>query len=165
MKKLLNNIWAVAGLAALGSLLVVARLVLPLLGGNDDPLDYSDEEDDWLVDETELEVERMALTSVDASEITWIVAPYRDPFAKQQTLKQTDLHSVQEQLAKTTRHQPRLDALVSGSYAKLAVIDGQIVAEGDQVSGYRVAQIGSSNVRLRDPLTEQITDIAVTDHD
>ena len=165
MKKLLNNVWAVAAMAALGGLLVVARLIAPLLSGDEDFSDYADHEDDWLLDETELEVERLALKSVDASEIAWIVAPSRDPFAKQQTLKQADLHSVQKQIGTTARRRPRLDALVSGTYSKLAVIDGRIVAEGDQVSGYRVAQIGSSNVRLRDQLTDEIAHIAVADHD
>ncbi len=147
MKKFLNSVWGVALLCVIGAGLVVWRVVLPLVDAAGDAQFASmDEEDDWLEEAGDLEAVRHTLTAIDVADVRWNATPSRDPFAVQHDIDPRDLDRVQTKL--TVAPRPSLDALVSGSSSKLAIIDGEVVSEGDRVAGYRVASIELGGVRL-----------------
>lgn len=149
MKRFLNSVWGIAVLCVIGIGLITWRVVLPLVGTTGDMGFASmDEEDDWLEEVEDIEAVRHTLTAIDVKSLKWNAAPARDPFAVQRDIDPAELTAVQTQL--TTIRRPSLDALVSGSSSKLAIIDGELVGEGDRIGGYRVASIGVGGVRLLD---------------
>jgi len=152
MKKLLNSVWGIAGLCIIGAVLIGWRIVIPVMQSNNSEFVDEDagfgEEDDWLEAETSIEAVRHTLTAVDASTVNWNPAPLRDPFAVQRAINKTDIELLQTQQAKDASYRPTLNALVSGSHSKLAIIDGKVVVKGDRVANYLVTSIGTQGVGL-----------------
>lgn len=149
----LSNRWVVASLLALASGLVYWNVAPYLFPPGTDLTNYDlDIVDDWMT-ETEREIDevRFDLRTVSASSITWDESPVRDPFKAVpnqgiDTVSKIVLATREENSATTS---PRLDALVAGTDSRLAVIDGQILGEGDRWAGYRVQSITAAGVVLK----------------
>jgi hypothetical protein len=168
IRKLFNNRAFIIGLAVCSGLLMVRTVAAPFFAEPDyrnvEAPSFEREEDGM----AELEVVATvpsgdrsvagkgasddtiwrAEQSVLSGQLTWNGAPARDPFS-----------GVREQPAVTgTRAAgasppvvvgvPRLDALVAGPDSLFAVLNDQIVREGDLIAGYEVTRIAPDGVRV-----------------
>jgi hypothetical protein len=162
IRRLFNNRAFIIGLAVCSGLLMVRSIAAPFL---DEP-DFSDvqspEFDPQREARVELEIVAADSTSIDpeaeeegalwraeqsvlSGQLTWNSRPRRDPFRG----VTTDVVQVQEVAPGSISDGiPRLDALVAGPESVFAVLNDQIVREGDLLEGYEVTRISPDGVRI-----------------
>ncbi len=166
IRKLFNNRVFILSLAICSGLLMLRSIAAPFF----DMPDYSGVEDpEFYLEEdvpTELEVvatDRFGtgtdVTSLDddtiwraeqsvlSGQLTWNSAPARDPFSGIGSVS-VAVDSAPASGMPVVVGIPRLDALVAGPKSLLAVLNDQIVREGDLIGGYEVTRISPSGVRL-----------------
>ena len=161
IRRLFNNKAFVIGLAACAGLYMVYSITAPML---DEP-DFSDvEAPAFDPDDTQAELEVVATAaepqkpaeevwragqSVLSGQLTWNGRPNRDPFAGLRVASPVSAGSEPaEPRAVAIICVPRLDALVAGPNSLFAVLNDQIVREGDLISGYQVTRISPDGVRV-----------------
>jgi hypothetical protein len=161
IRKLFNNRAFIIGLAICSGLLMVRSLAAPFL---DEP-DFADVEAPVFDPDgealAELEVVATDKTapaaeetiwradqSVLSGQLTWNEAPQRDPFASPGKSPDAKVSIETTASLPTVVGMPRLDALVAGPDSLFAVLNDQIVREGDLVGGYEVTRIASDGVRI-----------------
>ena len=159
IRKLFNNRAFIIGLAVCSGLLMLHSVATPFL----DQPDFADVEapvfdpDAEAMGELEVvaadapePVPETAIWRADQSvlsgQLTWNEAPRRDPFAG--SSKSVAVAVSSDVSRPTPAGIPRLDALVAGPDSLLAVLNDQIVREGDLIDGYQVTRIATDGVRI-----------------
>lgn len=92
-------------------------------------------------------VEVLPDTKIDVQNIQWILTPTRNPFKKVAKKDATRTNTV-ENVAPQPEQQFKLSGIVVEKTKKFAVINNQILSEGDTISGYRVITIEQDYVVL-----------------
>ena len=167
IRKLFNNRAFIIGLAVCSGLLMIHSIAAPFMDGPD----FSEMEappfDPEYEAPTELEIVAAmegatgiddgvneedpvwrAEQSVLSGQLTWNSAPHRDPFSngRAEPVRVSEIGSVPtEPMADGV---PRLDALVAGPNSLFAVLNDQIVREGDLLGGYQITRIAPHGVRI-----------------
>ena len=161
IRKLFNNRAFIIGLAVCSGLLMVRSVATPFL---DEP-DFADVEapvfdpDAEAIGELEVVATEEPAAAAEAAiwradqsvlsgQLTWNEAPHRDPFASDGDAPVTTAGITATVSRPTVVGIPRLDALVAGPDSLLAVLNDQIVREGDLVGGYEVTRIARDGVRI-----------------
>ena len=165
MKDLFNNRWFIAALAAGSVALVVQSVAVPLMR---EP-EFADAEpivEDYLVpqsgesvtfagnaiqtDAARRPAPQRSGESVLIHRLTWNDTPHRDPFSSRPAKTQSVQATVDTAIPTTPRNYapPRLDALVAGTSSRFAVLDDQVVSEGDRIGEFRVTRIAKDGVRV-----------------
>ena len=86
--------------------------------------------------------------AVQIGRLSWQADPARDPFAPSGVLPAQGKDGLQVPRTNPLPSVPRLNALVAGPRSLLAVLDDQIVREGEHIRGYRVSTISRRGVRI-----------------
>lgn len=154
MKNLLNNRWFIV-IISIGAILLLAHsLILPFI---DKPV-YTDEAevDDWMGSGQTTASDTSSsgsLKAVSTGKLLWNNRPQKDPFNTYSSLNRQDLQTMQNQANAVTDDisytQPVLDALVAGKISRFAVVNGTIVEEGDQITGFKIHRIEQDGVWLQ----------------
>ncbi len=146
MKALFNNAWFIIGLGVFGLIFSARSLLAPLIGSgeNFDDVDVTDWQSEPSVTEESI-IGNTALVAVDTSQLFWNPHPRRDPFSPNIYIKKQELSQLKGQantkLGDISFRRPELSAVVAGETSRFAVLDGQIVKEGDYISGYQIKGI------------------------
>lgn len=186
MKKLLKNKIAVGVLAIVAICFVYVRVVSPILdmtreqsnmaSSDHDPFDDPDSafEDGDIVgysagSKGSLESE---LGNISIRNIRWNDQPERDPFAPKSVIEETQRNAVSEMLQKPVAMVgnftnkvvlPRVSAVINAPSLKFAVMDGDIVEEGETHKRFRVQEIDTGKVYLSHVATKQVYEVTVTE--
>ena len=161
IRKLFNNRIFIVCLAVCSALLMLRSVATPFL---DEP-DFSDvvapafDPEEAAPAELEIvaasepttagseEIWRAEL-SVLSGQMTWNSEPRRDPFSGSSAPVVPVLPSASAPGVQVAVGIPRLDALVAGPDSLLAVLNDQVVREGDLIAGYEVTRIAPDGVRI-----------------
>lgn len=183
MKKLLKNNVVVGLLAVAAVYTVYARVVSPIMdmnqesarSGNTDFEDFNDLEDTEYDDGYAIEVARnseSARGKISIQSIHWNDQPTRDPFAPESAIKDTQRSAISDMLKNPVSHTrntiqkvalPRVSAVINAPSLKFAVIDGDILQEGDVHKRFHVNQIKTGKVYLSHSGNNQIYEVTVTE--
>ncbi len=163
VRKLFNNRIFIIGLAVCSGLLMVRSIAAPFL---DEP-DFADVEAPVFDPDAELGDEPDIVSAVTAEpapaaepedelwradqsvlsgQLTWDSHPRRDPFSGSSELLL--VRGDTEPMVAPAGGLPRLQALVAGPDSQFAVLNDQIVREGDLIAGYQVTRIATDGVRI-----------------
>ncbi|MEM1263551.1 MAG: hypothetical protein AAGH76_14205 [Pseudomonadota bacterium] len=174
MAKLLNNRWAVAGLAIAAAVFVYIRMVAPMLGA---PTIASNDDDGFFMEESDttgdsaIDGARIApadMKPVSTAGLRWNDAPERDPFAPKVVIETADLTAVQDKIgaepvSSATRptKTPLVTAIVKAADLQYAVIDGEIRRHGDRIGPWQVRRIERDAVVLASLLDQSTRTVRV----
>ncbi len=165
IRKLFNNRLFIIGLALCSGLLIVRSVATPFLStpdfGDVEAPEYFPEEDGPAVLEVVATVpagsqanstdeDRMwrAEQSVLSGRLTWNEVPRRDPFSGVSAASIASTVAAPSYQVPPQAEVPRLDALVAGPDSLFAVLNDQIVREGDLLGPYRIVRIAPDGVRI-----------------
>lgn len=175
IRKLFNNRAFIIGLAVCSALLMVHSLAAPFF---DEP-DFSDVAAPEFYPEQDAPAELEVVAADEASaaaageeaiwradqsvlsgQLTWNSRPRRDPFSVGQQ-EPVRVHAIGSAPAERPAHGiPRLDGLVAGPDSLFAVLNDQIVREGDLIGGYEVTRIEPDGVRIASRLESHWLSVA-----
>ena len=153
--KILNNRWSIV-LLSFFAIAMIVRSLMPYFSASQTLTEEIDEYD-WFGD-SEIQQESVVsvsrLESVVTEALFWNTEPKRDPFGDKTLFSSGDARLIQGQAnAKTgdiSKAELELSALVSGEISKIAVINGEIVREGDWIQLQRVNRIDKDSVLMSD---------------
>ena len=184
MAKFLNNKFAIAGLVVLAGTLLYFRVVLPFI----DFFFPEQFEDDLSLLETDYDSEnlyqnenvlgnigpnnldgqsQLKIAEIDFSNLRWNSEPARDPFNKEKTDTGINLEKVfivSRQFAadiSSNGGPPRVSAIVLMPNLKFAVIEGEVLKEGDSYGNFVLHSIEEDAVFLTQQTNRSIHRVAV----
>ncbi|MEN7344012.1 MAG: hypothetical protein AAAFM81_13760 [Pseudomonadota bacterium] len=169
MNKLMNSHIGIGVLVAIALLFVYRNIVSPLMHENAQQgvAVIEDDVDDWhdgsVLDEPNSQ-QSLQIASVrydaghfNATDLHWNEHPDRDPFKPRATLDVGDVASIVNKVKESSVDRvgrairlPSVSAIVKGETINFAVIDDQIVTEGDRIADFRVEQLARASVTLRE---------------
>lgn len=159
MNKSSNRQWIVVGLALGAVFMVYQNVVKPLYGNS--PLDVSESvaapadtlSEGLLISNDRVNSAEPALGAarvVNKATLNHTFDESRDPFMlpNQRTRPLKRITKTKKQVVKriASKKQPELTAVMLGPVQKYALVDGEIVSEGQLINGVRVVKIAKNNV-------------------
>ncbi len=171
MSRLFNNKWVIIALALFSIYFVVTTAILPYMGKGEAYSETIDTPGMFESDSISPLAGSNSSGKVEINKVFWNDVPARDPFSpKTSILKQeiTNLRAlqrtgslVQGSIGEKAFAKPKLSGFVFGSSAKLVVLDGEILALGEQVKGFKIIKIESDKVKLRQLKSNKIVTLSL----
>lgn len=103
------------------------------------------------------------LTKIDVRHLRWNENPTRNPFTAENSSALLPVSKGEPATAPKNPALPQVSAIVNSRKLKFAVIDGEILREGEIIDGYRLSRIESDNISLTHLLTGYSKKLAVTE--
>jgi len=144
MSRLFNNKYSILVLVAIAILFCASIIVLPAATDINMSTDVP-EMIDMHMTEAENNQAR-SLKSVDISNLFWNETYKRDPFSNKASVNSNNTSIANKDVS--SNHLPKLTGFIAGTESRLAVLDGQVVGEGNAVNDYRVVNIDARGVQL-----------------
>jgi len=171
MSRLFNNKWAITALALFSVYFVLTNAILPFVGNNNVYSNTIDTPGMMVLDTNPTALGSNSSGKVEISKVFWNDVPARDPFSpktsilKQEiknlrALKRTDV-LVQGSVREIVVAKPKITGFVFGSSAKLVVLDGEILAVGEQIKGFKIIKIEPDKVKLRQLKSNKIITLSL----
>ncbi len=176
MSRLFNSKWAIAALVCIAIYVVASNTVLPLMAKQQTSEEVPFMEDIQTVTNAMADIK--PLKSVKTSMLFWNDAPRRDPFGPKVVIEIDEIAEVEKirdqrektaqkitpaKPAKKNRYRPvpTMSGFVSGAESRYAVLNDQIIAEGQSIDSYLVMAVTQSGVRLRHPNGSSVIKLTV----
>ena len=174
MSRILKSNWGVAALVCAALYVVTSNVVMPLLASEEiqDDIPFLDETDEAVDESGDI----VSLKSVNTSLLYWNDKPQRDPFGQKihiasaeltEVKKLRDQRGASENVVKTGskpasgkvqkqneiifKPLPVISGFVAGENSRYAVLNNQIMGEGESIDDYLIVAITQQGVDLRHP--------------
>jgi len=171
MSRLFNNKWAIIALALFSIYFVLTNAILPYVGKNDVYSDTIDTPGMLELDTNPATLGSNSSGKVEISKVFWNDVPARDPFSPKTSILKQEIRNlralkasedlVHDSVRKAEMVKPKITGFVFGSNAKLVVLDGEILAVGEQIKGFMIFKIEPDKVKLRQLKSNKIVTLSL----